>query len=103
MTRGKGDVISYERLLLARARHGNKAAAEGLARIAAAGSQAAAHLKSAVEGLRDVQRACLEAGERFAESARFREQCEAAAQLGSVEEMIRRRDELLAEHRRRRK
>ena len=106
MARGKDDknnLVTYERLLLARARQGNKAAAEVLARIAAAGNKAAAHLRSAVEGLRHVQRECAKAGARFEESARFRAECEAAARLSSIEEMIRRRDELLARHRRRRR
>lgn len=103
MTRGKGELIGYEQLLLARARHESETAAEGLVRIAIAGSKAAAHLKSAAEGLRHVQRECAKAGARFEESTRFRAECEAAAQLESVEEMIRRRDELLARYRSRRR
>ncbi len=98
MTRDKGALVTYERLLLARARQGNKTAAEGLVRIAIAGNKAAAHLKSAAEGLRHVQQECAKAGARFQESARFRAECEAAARLDSVEEMIRRRDELLARY-----
>ncbi len=102
MARGKGDLVTYERLLLARARQGSKTAADGLARIAAAGSRAAAHLKSAAEGLRHVQQECAAAAARFEESSRFRAECEAAARLDSVEEMIHRRDELLARYRRQR-
>lgn len=98
MTRNKGNLVGYEQLLLARARQGSKAAVEGLVQIAAAGNMAAAHLKSAAEGLRNVQKECARAGERFMESSRFRAECEAAAQLDSVEEMIRRRDELLARY-----
>ena len=48
-------------------------------------------------------RECALAGERFEESRRFRAECEAAAQLPSVEDMIRRRDELLERHRGQRK
>ncbi len=106
MARGKeadGNFVAYEQLLLARARRDHKTAAEGLARIAAAGRRAAASLQSAAEGLRRVQRECAQAGARFEESSRFRAECEAAAQLASVEEMIRRRDELLAQYRDRRK
>jgi hypothetical protein len=106
MARGKdaeGNLVAYEQLLLARAHRGRKAAAEGLARIAAAGRKAAASLQSAAEGLRHVQQECAKAGARFEESSRFRAECEAAAQLSSVEDMIRRRDELLAQYRNRRK
>lgn len=106
MARGKDaedSLVTYERLLLERMRRGNKAAAEGLARIASAGRRAAASLQSAAEGLRRVQRECAQAGARFEESSRFRAECEAAAQLASVDDMIRRRDELLARYRDRRK
>lgn len=99
MTRDKDNLVSYERLLLARARQNRKTTIEGLIRIAAAGSRAAEHLRNAVEGLRHVQRECAKAGARFEESSRFRAECEAAAQLKSVDEMIRRRDELLAQYR----
>ncbi len=97
--RGKGELVPYERLLLARAMHNHKATIEGLARIAAAGGETAAHLRSACAALESVIRACTKAGERFEESRRFRAECEAAAQLGSIEAMIRRRDELLARRR----
>jgi hypothetical protein len=100
--RGKGVLVPYQRLLLARALRGHESTIEGLARIAAAGDKTAVHLKNAAEGLESVRRECAKAGKRFEESARFRAECEAAARLDSVEAMIRRRDELLAQHRRRR-
>jgi hypothetical protein len=99
--RGKGRLIPYERFLLARALRSRTATIEGLARIAAASGQTAVHLRDAGAALERVMRACTKAGERFEESARFRAECEAAARLGSVEAMIRRRDELLERHRRR--
>ena len=101
--RGKGDLVPYEGLLLARALRGHEATIEGLAGIAAAGGAAAQHLQNACAALQGVMRECAKAGERFEETRRFRAECEAAAALGSVEAMIRRRDELLARHRRSRR
>ncbi|MSO84897.1 MAG: hypothetical protein EXR02_07700 [Rhodospirillales bacterium] len=101
--RGKGNLVPLERLVLARALCGQAAAVASLARITASGSDAAGHLQRVAAALQNVTRECARAGERFEESRRFRSECEAAAQLDSVEDMIRRRDELLARHQRRRK
>ena len=101
--RGKGNLVPFERLLLARALRGQEAAIEGMARITAASAAAAECLQSTAAALQDVTRECALAGERFEESRRFRAECEAAAQLSSVEDMIRRRDELLERHRGQRK
>ena len=95
---GKGDLVPYERLLLARVLRDREATIEGLVRIASAGGAAAQHLRSACAALDGMVRECAKAGERFEETRRFRAECEAAARLDSVEAMIRRRDELLARH-----
>jgi hypothetical protein len=97
--RGKGDLVPYERLLLARAVRGHEATIEGLVRIATASGETAAHLQSVCAALRSVAQECAKAGERFEETRRFRAECEAAAALDSVEDMIRRRDELLERRR----
>ena len=99
---GKGKVVPHELVLLARVARSQKAMIEGCARITAAGGQAAAHLESARAALLNVAEECARAGERFAQARRFRAECEAAAALDSVADMIRRRDELLALHRGRR-
>ena len=94
---GKGEIISYERLLLARAVRVHVATIASLAGITAAGDKAAEHLNNARVALLNVARECARAGERFEATRRFRAECEAAARLDSVEDMIRRRDDLLAQ------
>lgn len=92
----KGTVVPRERLLLARLLKEQKAAIQGCAEIAEAGERAIRHLEVARDALQTVSDECARAGRRFEESRRFRDDCDAAAALDSVEEMIRRRDELVA-------
>ncbi|MBM3565729.1 MAG: hypothetical protein FJX42_06415 [Alphaproteobacteria bacterium] len=99
---GKGKLVSYEQMLLARLLKQQKETIAGCANIAAAGSRAIKQLEKARDALRNVNDECVRAGERFEESRRFRAACEAAAEMDSLEDMIRRRDELAAVHNRRR-
>ncbi len=91
-----GNLVSYERFLLARALRSHEATIAGLAGIAAAGDKAAGHLHNACVALQNVAQECARARERFEATRQFHAECEAAARLDSVEDMIRRRDDLLA-------
>ncbi len=94
---GRNIVVPRERLLLARLLKEQQAAIRGCAEIAAAGDCAARQLEKARAALQIVSDECARAGERFEKSRRFRDDCAAAAALDSVEEMARRRDELIAQ------
>lgn len=96
MVKVKDTIVPRERLLLARLLKEQKAAIRGCAEIAEASERAIRHLETARDVLQTVSDECARAGRRFEESRLFREDCDAAAALESVEEMIRRRDELVA-------
>lgn len=98
----RNTVVPRERLLLARLLKEQQTAIRGCGEIAAAGNIAIQHLEKACDALQAVSDQCARAGERFEESRRFRAACTAAAALDSVEEMTRRRDELIAQHAQRR-
>lgn len=91
-------VVPRERLLLARLLKEQQAAIRGCGEIATAGDWAIRHLKNARDALQAVSDECVRAGERLEASRRFCDACDAAAALDSVEEMVRRRDELIAQH-----
>ena len=97
----RGIVVPRERLLLARLAKEQQAAIRGCTEIAAAGDRAIRQLEQARAALQVVSDECARAGARFEESRRFRDACAAAAALDSVEEMARRRDELIAQRDRR--
>ena len=94
---GRGIVVPRERLLLARLLKEQQVAIRGCGEIATAGGRAIRHLEKACDALQAVSDECARANERFEASRRFRDACDAAAALDSVEEMVRRRDELIAQ------